>query len=114
MAKRSPINFNLTIIDTPGFGDTRGLERDQQITKHIREFFQLKGHDGLDKLHAIGFVTQAPLARLTPTLKYISDSILSVFGKDIKDNIFVMSTFADVAEPPVMGAVREADIFLSI
>ncbi|CAI8044660.1 Verrucotoxin subunit beta [Geodia barretti] len=108
--KGSPINFNLTIIDTPGFGDTRGLERDQQITKHIREFFQLKGRDGLDELHAIGFVTQASLARLTPTQKYISDSILSVFGKDIKDNIFVMTTFADGAEPPVMGAVREAEI----
>ena len=106
----SPLNCNLVIIDTPGFGDTRGLERDQQITKHIREFFQMKGNDGLDVLHAIGFVTQASLARLTPTQKYISDSILSVFGKDIKNNIFIMTTFADGADPPVMGAVREAEI----
>ena len=108
--KGSPVNYNLIIIDTPGFGDTRGIERDQDITKLIREFFQMRGRDGLDELHAIGFVTQASLARLTPTQKYISNSILSVFGKDIKDNIFVMTTFADGAEPPVMGAVREADI----
>ena len=106
----SPLDCNLVIIDTPGFGDTRGLERDQEITKHIREFFQMKGNDGLDVLHAIGFVTQASLARLTPTQKYISDSILSVFGKDIKNNIFIMTTFADGADPPVMGAIREAEI----
>lgn len=107
--KESPLNCNLTIIDTPGFGDTRGIERDQEITQHIREFFQMKG-SGLDELHAVGFVTQASLARLTPTQKYISDSILSVFGKDIKNNIFIMTTFADGADPQVMGAVREAKI----
>ena len=106
----SPLGCNLTIIDTPGFGDTRGLERDQEITKQIREFFQMKGNDGIDELHAIGFVTQASLARLTPTQKYISDSILSVFGKDIKDSIFIMTTFADGADPPVMEAIREAKI----
>ena len=106
----SPLNFNLTIIDTPGFGDTRGLERDQEITRHIREFFEMKGMDGVDSLHGIGFVTQASLARLTHTQKYISDSILSIFGKDIKDNILIMTTFADSAVPPVMGAVKEAKI----
>ena len=106
----SPLNCNLTIIDTPGFGDTRGLERDQEITRNIREFFEMEGSDGLDSLHAIGFVTQASLARLTPTQKYISDSILSIFGKDIRDNIFIMTTFADGADPPVMEAVREAKI----
>ena len=106
----SPLNCNLTIIDTPGFGDTRGLERDQEITRHIQEFFEMEGSDGLDSLHGIGFVTQASLARLTPTQKYISDSILSIFGKDIRDNIFIMTTFADGADPPVMGAVREAKI----
>ena len=109
--KGSPLGCNLTIIDTPGFGDTRGLERDQEITRMIREFFELKGNQGgLDSLHAIGFVTQASLARLTPTQKYISDSILSIFGKDIKDNIFIMTTFADGAVPPVMEAVKEAKI----
>ena len=106
----SPLNCNLVVIDTPGFGDTHGLERDRAITKHIREFFQIKGNDGLDMLHAICFVSQASLARLTPTQQYIFDSILSVFGKNITNNIFIMTTFADEGDPPVMGAIREAKI----
>jgi hypothetical protein len=34
------VPFSLTIVDTPGFGDTRGTERDNEITSAIREFFQ--------------------------------------------------------------------------
>jgi hypothetical protein len=47
---------------------------------------------------------------LTATQQYIFDSILSIFGQDIKDNIRLMVTFADNAEPPVLGAVKEAGI----
>ena len=108
--KGSPIDYTLTVLDTPGFGDTRGIERDREITELIREFFSLQGKQGLDVLDGIGFVTQAPLARLTPTQKYISSSILSIFGKDIKDNIFMLITFADGADPPVMQAIKEAQI----
>lgn len=106
----SPLPYTLTIIDTPGFGDTRGLERDQKITKQIKDFFSAAGKEGIDQLHGIGFVTQASLARLTPTQKYIFDAILSVFGKDVKKNIFIMTTFADGADPPVMDAIKAADI----
>ena len=106
----SPIDYTLTVLDTPGFGDTRGLQRDKEITDHIRDFFSIKGKEGIDVLDGIGFVIQAPLARLTPTQKYISDSILSIFGKDIKNNIFIMTTFADSADPPVMQAVKVAEI----
>jgi hypothetical protein len=106
----SPLNYNLTIVDTPGFGDTRGVQRDKQITALIKEFFELKGDKGIDQIHGIGFVTQSSLARLTATQKYVFDSVLSVFGNDIRDNIFIMATFADGTEPAVKGAVKEADI----
>ena len=106
----SPLDYTLTVIDTPGFGDTEGLERDHKITANIREFFSIEGEKGIEVLDSIGFVTQASSARLTPTQKYISDSILSIFGKDIKNNIFIMTTFADGADPPVMNAIKEAGI----
>ena len=69
--KGSPLPYTLTIIDTPGFGDTEGPERDCQITEQIRELFSVAPPKYIDHLNAIGIVTQAALARLTPTQKYI-------------------------------------------
>jgi len=61
--KDSPVPDKLTIIDTPGFGDTRGLKRDKKITSQIKEFFSIPDKDGrIDHLDSIGFVTQASLA----------------------------------------------------
>ena len=61
-------------------------------------------------MHGIGFVTIASFARLTPTQRYIFDAILSIFGKDIADNIFLLLTFADSEKPPVMAAVEDAKL----
>ena len=102
--------YDLTIIDTPGFGDTGGIERDKYIASQIKKFFSMKHSGVIDTLHGIGFVAQAALARLTPTQKYIFDTVLSIFGKDIVDNIFLLVTFADASDPPVLAAVKAADI----
>ena len=104
------IPHSLTIIDTPGFGDTRGIERDKLITAQVKDFFSIKGANGIDQIHGIGFVTQSALVRLTPTQRYVFDSILSIFGKDIQKNIFILATFADGANPPVIKAVTAANI----
>lgn len=106
----SKINFDLNIIDTPGFGDTRGIIRDKAIVDQIREFFTTPGDQGVAFLDAICFVTQAPMARLTPPQRYIFDSILSIFGQDVANNIFVLITFADGNEPPVRDALKAANV----
>ena len=108
--EESPVDYNLIIVDTPGFGDTRGIEQDKQIIAQIKDFFSLKGDAGIDQIHGIGFVTQSQLPRLTQTQKYAFNSVLSVFGKDIRNNIFIMATFADGNEPAVKGAIKEAKI----
>ena len=104
----SKVPYALTIIDTPGFGDTGGLKEDKRTFQQIRQLFMNAA--GIDQLDAIGFVTQSSLGRLTPTQQYIFDSILSIFGKDIGDNIFLMTTFADAHKPPVLDAVNKAGI----
>ncbi|CAG0898718.1 unnamed protein product, partial [Darwinula stevensoni] len=100
----------LTIIDTPGFGDTEGIKADEELRNQIREFFSNGGNIGVDQLDGICFVVQASLARLTPTQKYIFDSILSVFGRDVEDNIYVLTTFSDSKQPPVLEAIKQAEI----
>ncbi|KAF4114006.1 hypothetical protein G5714_004229 [Onychostoma macrolepis] len=97
--------YSLTIVDTPGLGDTRGISHDQKIIAQIRELFSARG--GIDCIDAVCFVVQASLARLTHTQKYIFDSILFIFGKDIAENILVMVTFADGKTPPEAIKVSE-------
>ncbi|XP_048012812.1 uncharacterized protein LOC125246012 isoform X2 [Megalobrama amblycephala] len=102
------VPYSLTIVDTPGFGDTRGISHDQKITKQIQEFFSARG--GIDRIDAVCFVVQASLARLSHTQKYIFDSILSIFGKDISGNILVLVTFADGKTPPVLEAIKVSGV----
>ena len=104
-----PLPYSLTIIDTPGFGDAEGGARDKEITNQMKEFFSLSAEQGIDHLDGIGFVTLGYLSRLTPTQLYIFNSIFAIFGKDMKDSVFTMVTFADGANP-VIGAIEEAGI----
>lgn len=93
------------MIDTPGFGDTRGIEQDTKIVSQIRELFNAKGNKGVATIDAVCFILKAPDARLTTTQKYIFESILALFGKDIKGNICTLITFADGQKPPVLAGL---------
>ena len=105
----SKLQFPLTIIDTPGFGNTERLVHDKIIIKQIKDFFHI---NGIKHLNGIGFVVQGYLAKLTPLQKHTFQLILSIFGKDLADNLFMMTTFADDydSDPPVMAAFAEAKI----
>ena len=81
--------FVLTIIDTPGFGSAGGIEKDKRIAGQIKKFFARKDRGGIDQLHGIGFVNQSPIAKATPTQKYIFDEIVSIFGKPVISNGYV-------------------------
>ena len=106
----SPVPYTFTVIDSPGFGGTDGLRRDKEITEQIKKFFTIPLPEGIDHLDGIGFVIDASQARLTPTQKYIFDSILSIFGCDVSRNIFTMITFADSQTPPVLDVIKETEI----
>ena len=94
----------ITVIDTPGFGDV--LES-FEVMKQLQEFFF---SNGINHFDAIAIVTQSPVARLTPTRQYIFDTILSIFGKDVAKNIFIMVTFSDGQHPLVMKAIEKLKI----
>ncbi|XP_038074365.1 uncharacterized protein LOC119742497 [Patiria miniata] len=104
------VPYTLTLIDTPGFGDTRGIERDKAIVEQIREFFSHPEAHGVDHIDAVGFVVQSSQARLTPAQKYVFESILAIFGKDIESNIVLLITFCDGQSPNVLEAIHEAKL----
>ncbi|KAK7177199.1 hypothetical protein R3I93_001243 [Phoxinus phoxinus] len=103
----SPIS--LTIIDTPGYGDTRGLEKDLEVAENLSALFQ--NNDGVRHIDAVCFVTQASKNRLSDRQNYVISSILSLFGKDIVNNIVFLITHSDGLPPKnVLGAINKARI----
>jgi hypothetical protein len=98
------------VVDSPGFGDTRGIERDGETVRQLKSLFSTDGELGIYQLDAIAFVVQSSNARLTATQKYIFSAILSMFGADAVKNLLVIATFADDGEPQVMHAIREEKI----
>ena len=67
----------------------------------------LQGKKGIDHTDGIGFVIQSSLAHLTIENRMLT-SIMSIFGSDIVDNIFMMIAFADASTPPVMTAIKRS------
>lgn len=104
------LSYQLNIIDTPGFGDTRGLQRDNEIVEQIRQLFSENSMKGVSCIDAICFLAKAPDARLTAIQRYIFQAIMSLFGKDIEKNICSLITFADGISPPVVAALKESKL----
>ena len=102
------INFTLTIVDTPGFCDTSGIKRDREITDQMKEFFNASPDMGIHSIDAVGFVVQSSLPRLTVHQIHSFESVLSLFGHDLTDNIFMLLTFADGQKPQVLSGIQEA------
>ena len=96
------INCNVTLIDTPGFANTEGIVHDKQILHGLSCLFK-EGY--VDHIDAVAFVIPASLPRLTLTQRYVLDSMMALFGKDIEDNIILFFTFSDMQPPGALSAV---------
>lgn len=54
-------NPPLIIVDSPGFGDTKGINVDYEIIAKIKSFFETK----IETIHAVCFVAKSTENRLT-------------------------------------------------
>ena len=106
----SPLSHPLTIVDSPGFEGTDGVERNKRIAAQMKKFFSLPPPNSIDHINAIGLVAPASLSRLTSSQQYMYQSILAMFGKDLGGNIFLMATFADGGRPPVLDIMKQTGI----
>ena len=102
------VPYTLIFIDTPGLGDTTGIQKDEEIKEQMRQCFTTTEDHGIDQLDAVALVEPATSLRLTPTHRYILESTLSLFGKDIDDNIFLLLAFADEGTPGILSTLKEA------
>lgn len=101
------------IIDTPGFGDTRGHAQDLIISKKIKELFTAdrRGNYHLSELHAVCFVGHSGNERITPTQEYILASITEMFGCDVASHFVIMATFCDGGEVLLKNALNASKSF---
>ena len=98
------LDFSIQIWDTPGFGDTSGIERDEEIKLQINELLKSE-----DFCHAVCFVVKANANRLTDTQKYIIDRVLHFFGKEAEENIYLLATFAEDGRPAVLHSLEKSN-----
>ncbi|XP_072544798.1 uncharacterized protein [Salminus brasiliensis] len=102
-------SISVTIIDTPGYGDTRGLEHDKEIAVNLWKLF--KNETGVKEIDAVCLVLKASENRLSDRQLYIFDAVLSLFGKDIEENIVICVTHSDGGPPTdAINAIKNANI----
>uniref|UniRef100_A0A3P8NWP5 AIG1-type G domain-containing protein n=1 Tax=Astatotilapia calliptera TaxID=8154 RepID=A0A3P8NWP5_ASTCA len=89
--------YSLTIIDTPGYRDTRGIEHDDIISHRLLDLFQ--SEDGVHEISAVGLVMKASENRLDDRLKNVLDSVMSLFGKNLEKNIIALITHSEASRP---------------
>ncbi|XP_065114956.1 uncharacterized protein [Paramisgurnus dabryanus] len=102
-------SVDLTIIDTPGYGNTRDIALDQKIVKYLLGVYT--SEDGPHEINAVCLVCNSSYIRLSDEQRKIFDSIQSLFGKDIADNIVLLFTHSNGYPPKnALTAVKEAKV----
>ncbi|XP_056316849.1 uncharacterized protein LOC130231532 [Danio aesculapii] len=100
---------SLTIIDTPGYAHTEGYEKDREVAEYLSRLFA--DEDGVHDIDAVCFVMKASQNRLSGKEHYIFHAVLSLFGRDIKDNIVFLLTHSDGGPPDnALNAIKKAEI----
>ena len=61
-------------------------------------------------MDAVGFAVKCSDSRLTVQQQYIFNSVLSIFGKNVKENIRFLINFNEGKQPLVLDAIKEAKL----
>ena len=78
----------IIIIDSQGFGDTRGIGKDKDLNKAFEYVFS----NIIDHINAVCFIAKATEARMPVETKYIISCITSLFSEDVIQNMFILAT----------------------
>ena len=95
----------INIIDTPGFGDTRGATWDQKIATMIGNLLK-----ELMTLDYLMLVVKATDNRLAKSSKFVYQQIQGLYAKDLSERVVGLFTFSDGGEPKAYEGLKQADI----
>ena len=95
----------IVLIDSPGYGDTRGLEYDAKIDIMITQLLNKE----LSRINMICFATKATTIRFTEVQKHICNKVQSLLPQGSSKNTRFLFTFCDFGEPQVAKEIRKSD-----
>ena len=95
----------INIIDTPGFGDTRGHAWDVIISQMIAALLKT-----ITTLNYILITCKSSTNRVDEGTKFIYSSIQDLYANDISKRVIGMFTFSDGNAPQAKQAIREVGI----
>ena len=84
-------NNPVIIIDSQGYGDTRGKQYDDMVDDAFRYVFS----SVIDHINTALFIVKSNTNRLDILTKYIFSSVTSLFSEDISENFIILATFAN-------------------
>ncbi|XP_050953619.1 uncharacterized protein LOC127155458 [Labeo rohita] len=102
-------NTDLTIIDSPGYGDMRGTNLDKQIAESLLSLSE--SAEEIHEIHVVCLVIKSTQNRLHERQIYIFDAVQALFGSDTAENIVLLFTHSDGMRPKnALMAIKEAKI----
>ena len=84
-------NNPIIIIDTQGYGDTRGILFDKKIDEAFRYVFS----NIINHINVVGMIVKATNNRIDVLTKYIFSCITKLFAGDISENVILLATHAN-------------------
>ncbi len=97
------------VIDTPGFGDTKGIEFENQIISMI--FDKIKT---INKLTSICIIAKSNNIRFYYLERYIYNNVAKLFAKDLISNFIFLFTFCDIQKPLTKKMFKKGNSFYNI
>ena len=85
---KSVNGVQVTVLDTPGLADTRGLEKDNENKQSITDAIR----DNIQEITAVIIVVNGTNPRLTVATDYAITALSSIFSGTLADNIGVLFT----------------------
>ena len=107
-------NKPLIIIDSQGYGDTRGKKYDEMINEAFSHVFS----SIIDHMNCVGFISKSNTNKLDILTRYICSSVTSLFSEDISENFIILATFAsrdtEKEGPAFIDSIQKDAEFLKI
>ena len=106
-------NEPLIIIDSQGYGDTRGYDKDLEINNAFEFVFS----NVIDHINCICFIANSTQNRIDIGTKYIYSCVTALFAEDVTDNFIILATHANkdsMKKPAFVETIVEDADFLKI